>query len=259
MPDIQTRREGAIGIVTLSNPGKHNAMTLGMWQALPAAIRAMDEDPAVRVVVLQGDGERAFVSGSDISQFGEQRTGAEASRIYNEAVEQGHLAAGRCGKPVVARIRGYCIGGGVGLAASCDVRLCSDDARFRIPAARIGIGYPTAGVARLLPLLGPQRTLDILFSARTFGAQEALAMGLVAQVFPAQEFQAGSDAWLASVAENAPLTLRAAKLAVNRLAQRPAGEDPEVEQAIAACFASADYREGTRAFAEKRAPAFTGA
>lgn len=259
MAGILTHCDAGLGVVTLSNPDKHNAMTLDMWQALPAAMQALDEDPAVRVIVLQGAGERAFVSGSDISQFGSQRTGEQARERYNAAVEAGHLAAARCGKPVVARIRGVCIGGGLGLAASCDLRLCSDDARFRIPAARIGIGYPTAGIGRLLPLLGPQTTLDILFSARMFDAREAREMGLVAKVFPAERFEAETGQWLAQVARNAPLTLRAAKLAVNHMLQRP-GEtpDPAVEAAISACFASADYQEGTQAFMEKRQPLFTG-
>lgn len=259
MAGLLVRRHGAVGTVVLSNVERHNAMTYDMWSSLPDTLAALDADPAVRVLVLAGDGERAFVSGSDISQFEQQRTGAEASQRYNRAVEQAHLAAGRCNKPVIAKIRGICIGGGIGLAASCDVRLCADDARFRIPAARIGLGYPTAGIARLLPLLGPQRTLDILLSARYFDAEEALRIGLVAHVWPAAEFDAKCDEWLSMVADNAPLTLQAVKRAVNERVEHP-GRPPsdEVESLVAACFASHDYREGTRAFAERRAPLFEG-
>ena len=259
MAQLITSKQGAVGTIVLSNPAKYNAMSFDMWKGIPQAISAFEQDPEVRVVVLEGDGEKAFVSGSDISQFETQRTGPEATELYNAAVEDAHLAAGRCSKPVIAKIRGICIGGGVGLAASCDVRLCADDARFRIPAARIGIGYPVAGIGRLLPLMGPQNTMDILFSARFFDAGEALRMGLVAQVFPAAEFAAKADAWISLVAQNAPLTLRALKLAVHDMLERPgAAPAPEVSAAIAACFASNDYKEGTRAFGEKRVPQFEG-
>ncbi len=259
LAQVISSKQGAVGTIVLSNPPKYNAMSLDMWMELPRAIEAFDSDPQVRVIVLEGEGEKAFVSGSDISQFESQRTGLQATERYNAAVEEAHLAAGRCSKPVIAKIRGICIGGGVGLAASCDVRLCADDARFRIPAARIGIGYPTAGIARLLPLLGPQSTMDILFSARFFTAAEALRMGLVAQVFPATGFAAEADAWVALIAQNAPLTLRAIKLAIADTLARPgAAPSAEVLAAIAACFASSDYKEGTRAFAEKRVPLFEG-
>lgn len=259
MPELISRKQGPIGTVVLSNLEKHNAMSFDMWSGLPAALEAFDRDPAIRVIVLEGDGDKAFVSGSDISQFETQRTGPEAQERYNRAVEEAHLAAGRCSKPVIAKIKGICIGGGIGLAASCDVRLCADNARFRIPAARIGIGYPTAGLARLLPLIGPQNAMEILFSARYFLADEALRMGLVGRVWPLGEFDDKSEEWLTMVAQNAPLTLRAVKRAVSEMVARP-GEAPsvDVEAAIAACFSSGDYREGTRAFMERRMPDFRG-
>ena len=259
MAQVITSKQGAVGTIMLSNPAKYNAMSFEMWNGLPKALEAFDGDPEVRVIVMEGEGEKAFVSGSDISQFESERTGYEATKRYNTAVEEAHLAAGRCSKPVIAKIRGICIGGGVGLAASCDVRLCADDARFRIPAARIGIGYPTEGIGRLLPLLGPQGAMDVLFSARYFTAFEALRMGLVAQVFPALEFAAQADAWISLVAQNAPLTLRAIKLATQDMLARPgAAPGQEVIAAIAACFASNDYREGISAFGEKRVPKFEG-
>lgn len=259
MAELIVRKQGSIGTVVLTNPQKYNAMSFDMWRDLPGVIASLDADLEVRVVVLEGDGDKAFVSGSDISQFGTQRTGPEATERYNRAVEEAHLAAGMCSKPVVAKIKGICIGGGVGLAASCDVRLCSDDACFRIPAARIGIGYPTAGIARLLPLLGPQHTMEILMSARYFDAQEALRMGLVSHVWPAANFAAKCDEWLLQIAQNAPLTLKAIKRATHEMIESP-GLAPSraTEALIAACFASIDYEEGTRAFSEKRVPRFEG-
>lgn len=259
MAQLRTHFASGIGTIVLSNLPKHNAMTFDMWCALPNAIRVMEEDPEIRLIVLEGDGQKAFVSGSDISQFETQRTGPEAKRHYNDAVSGAHLAAERCSKPVIAKIRGFCIGGGVGLAASCDVRLCADDARFRIPAARIGIGYPVAGVRRLLPLIGPQNLLDILFSARSFGAEEALRIGLIAHVYPAAQFDDMAGEWLSLAVRNAPLTMKAVKMATAELAfhaMSPASE--AVEAAIADCFTSADYKEGTKAFLEKRVPAFVG-
>lgn len=259
MPQLICRTEGAVGTIVLSNVEKHNAMSFDMWSGLPGAIDAFDRDPAIRVIVLEGDGDKAFVSGSDISQFEKQRTGPEAAALYNRAVEDAHLAAGRCSKPVIAKIKGICIGGGVGLAASCDVRLCADNARFRIPAARIGIGYPTAGIGRLLPLLGPQNTMEILFSARFFNSVDALRMGLVAHVWPAAEFEVKAAEWITLVSQNAPLTLKAIKRAVAEGVDKPgAAPSAEVEAMIAACFASGDYKEGTRAFMEKRVPNFEG-
>lgn len=259
MAELITRKEGAVGTIVISNPTKYNAMTFEMWRGLPVALEIFDNDPDVRVIVLEGDGEKAFVSGSDISQFESQRTGPDAQKRYNAAVEEAHLAPARCNKPVIAKIRGICIGGGVGLAASCDLRLCADDARFRIPAARIGIGYPTAGIARLLPLLGPQNMMDILFSARYFLADEALRMGLVAKVYPTADFNKEAGEWLTMVAQNAPLTLRAIKRAIVEMLRRPGAEpSAKVEAAIEACFSSNDYKEGTKAFMEKQLPVFEG-
>ncbi len=254
-----TRIDGAVGTVVLSNVRKHNAMTMAMWQELPVALAALDIDSSVRVIVLEGDGDRAFVSGSDISQFESERSSGEKQAVYNAAVDAAHAAPGRCAKPVLAKIRGICYGGGIGLAIGCDLLLCSSDARFRIPAARMGIGYPPGSIRRLVSLVGAQQSLDILASARTFGADEAARIGLVARVIDAASFDTEVAEWAGSVAQNAPLTVRAVKLTIQELqSNSSAPPSAKLLRDITACFDSADYREGARAFMEKRSPAFEG-
>ena len=259
MADILIQRDGAVGTVIISNPDKFNAMTTGMWRDLPLRIAELDADPSVHVIVLAGDGDRAFVSGADISQFESERTDPEAQRRYNEVVDAAYAAPVRAGKPVIAKIRGICMGGGLGLAAACDIRLCSLDARFRMPAGRLGLGYKQAGVQRFVSLIGVQNTLDIFFSARIFGAAEALRMGFVSQTVEVDALDEAVALLAATIAENAPLTARAVKLTVNAVLGNQAAADCATAQAaIDACNASADYREGVRAFGEKRKPVFVG-
>jgi enoyl-CoA hydratase/carnithine racemase len=259
MAELITRREGAVATVLFSNPAKLNAVTYDMWSAVPAALAALDADPAVRVIVIAGDGDKAFISGADISQFEKLRGTGEAQAEYNKAVENAYLAPQSCSKPVLARIRGVCIGGGLGFAAACDLRLCSDDAVFRMPAARLGLGYSPAGVRRFMNVIGAANTCDIFFTARKFDAQEALRMGFVSRVVPAARLEQAVAETCESIAENAPLTVAAAKFAVQQALKDPAERDmARAAKLVDACFSSTDHKEGRQAFMEKRKPSFSG-
>jgi enoyl-CoA hydratase/carnithine racemase len=209
-------------------------------------------------VVLRGQGEKAFVSGADISEFGEKRDDPAAVELYNDAVAaaQDGLSNLRC--PVIAAVSGICYGGGLGLMLACDLRYGAPNATFRMPAARMGLGYGFAGMQRFVTMVGPQLAAEMFYTARVFGAVEAASRGLLASVHDDVFMQADKTA--REIAANAPLTVRAAKLAIGALASGRATEDDidAVRRAVDACFASADYKEGRAAFAEKRAPRFTG-
>jgi enoyl-CoA hydratase len=250
---------GHVAIVTFNNPAKRNALSAEIRAALPDLLAALNADPDVRVVVVTGAGDKAFVSGADISEFGEQRTSPDARASYDRA--QAAVAAAWTGmdKPIIAMIRGFCIGGGLLTAMQADIRIASDDSQFGIPAARLGLGYGFSGVTALMNLIGPSWAAEMLFSARRFSAAEALQMGLVNRVVPAGSLRETVLDLADSIARNAPLTVAAAKAAI-REAARPAERRDltRVEAMIETCFRSADYLEGQRAFAEKRPPEFTG-
>ena len=256
---LLTRREGAIGWIVFSNLAKHNAVSYDMWSAFPEAMRAFEADAEVRAVVITGDGEKAFISGADISQFEEARSSADAQATYNAAVETAYLAPLRCAKPVIARIRGICMGGGLGLAAACDFRFAADEAVFRMPAARLGLGYNYPGIKRFVDLIGPANTADIFLTARKFDAVDAQRMGFVDRRVPAADLDRELGAFLALLAENAPLTMAEVKYGIRQVLAGDAERDLDgLKRMIDACFASEDYREGRSAFMEKRTPAFKG-
>jgi enoyl-CoA hydratase/carnithine racemase len=257
--ELITRKEKSVGWVIFSNPTKFNAVSHDMWTALPQVIAAFDADPEVRMIVITGDGDKAFISGADISQFEKARGSAEAQAIYNQAVIDAYEAPVRCSKPVVAKIRGICMGGGLGLAAACDVRIAAEDAVFRMPAARLGLGYNFTGITRFVQLLGQANTADIFFSARKFGAADALSMGFVNRVVPVADLDREVDAYCELLVENAPLTIAAAKFAIRQTGLDSGARDLEqAARMIETCFNSEDYREGRKAFMEKRKPNFSG-
>lgn len=259
MAELIVKRDGAIATVLFSNLPRMNAVTYEMWTAVPQTLAELDADPAIRVIVIAGDGDKAFISGADISQFEKLRGTADAQAVYNAAVEKAYVAPMRCSKPVIARIRRICIGGGLGFAAACDLRFASDDTVFRMPAARLGLGYSATGIKRFMNVMGAANTADIFYSARKFYAEEALHMGFVNRVYPAAELERETAAYCQMIAENAPLTVAASKFAVQQGMKDAADRDMATAQKmVETCFASADHKEGRKAFMEKRTPVFVG-
>ncbi|HUT50632.1 MAG TPA: enoyl-CoA hydratase [Alphaproteobacteria bacterium] len=251
--------EGVIGWVTFDRPHRHNAMSYEMWQALPDVLAAHEADPEVKVIVLRGVGEKSFISGADISQFDERRASAAANENYRSVAGTAFTRLRDVSKPTIAMIRGYCIGGGLAVALCCDLRIAADDARMGIPAARLGLGYAQDGVKRLIDLVGPAYTKEILFTGRNYDAAEAWRIGLVNGVVAVDALAAEVRATAETIGENAPLTIAAAKWAVNETLL-PSGEQDmgAVGLAIERCFDSDDFAEGRKAFAEKRRPVFKG-
>ena len=259
MAKLITKREGAVATVLFSNPAKMNAMSFDMWAEVSKTLAELDADPGVRVIVVAGDGDKAFISGADISQFEKLRGTAEAQADYGRVVEAAYLAPMLCSKPVVARIHGICIGGGLGFAAACDIRIASDKTVFRMPAARLGLGYSPSGVKHFMDLIGAANTLDIFVSARKFDAKEAQRMGFVSQVYPVAELEQKVAEYCKLVAENAPLTVAAAKFAVVQGLKDAQDRDMATAmKMVQTCFSSADHKEGRIAFMEKRTPNFVG-
>ena len=248
-----------IGWITFNQPERRNAMSLDMWTGLGVVAEAFEQDARVRVVVLRGAGGKAFVSGADISEFEQHRADASQKATYDAVAARGQAGLAALSKPLVAMIEGFCVGGGLAIALAADVRIAADDARFAIPAARLGLGYDYRGVAALARLVGPAAARDMLFSARFLDCDEALRLGLVNQRVAAGQLEAQVTAYAARVAANAPLTVRAAKAAV-RAFERLSDEAPagHVAALVAQCFDSEDYREGRRAFLAKRQPLFHG-
>jgi enoyl-CoA hydratase/carnithine racemase len=255
-----SRKDGGVGYLIFNNPERHNAVSLEMWEAASAILEDFAADKSVRVVVLTGAGGKAFVSGADISKFESERAGKEAVDRYNVVVDKANTAVYEFPKPTIAMIRGYCIGGGVGLALCCDLRICSDNSKFGVPAAKLGLGYGFKGIKKLVDVVGPSFAKEIFFTARQFTAAEALAMGLVNRVLPEAELEKYVKDYADTIGGNAPLTVNSVKYIVGEAVKD--GNERNLQKCadlVAQCFASKDYIEGRQAFMEKRKPAFTGA
>ncbi len=251
--------QGGVGQIVFNNPARRNAVSLEMWARMSDLLSQFAADPALRVLVISGAGGKAFVSGADISKFESERASAEAQKRYSEIGGRAYQQLYNFPKPTIAKIQGYCIGGGMNLAACCDLRICSEDARFGVPAARLGLGYGATGVNRLAEIVGIAFAMEMFFTARQFTAEEALRIGLVNRVVPVGELDAAINEITGQICDNAPLTIAAIKAAARERSKPPGEQDlARVEALVEACFDSDDYIEGRRAFMEKRKPKFTG-
>jgi len=255
---VRVEKEGSLGWVIFDHPERRNAISIDMWGEIPEAVHEVSADDDVRVVILRGAGEVAFVSGADISEFESRRTGG-AVADYESQNARAFAALANLEKPCIAMIHGFCVGGGVAVSLAADLRYAADDGVFAVPAARLGLGYAMGGLEALSNVVGFSSAKEIFFTARRFSAEEALRMGLVNGVMPKADLERSVRETAERIAANAPLTLRSVKLIVRELAREPAARDASaVSASLKACFESEDYREGMRAFLEKRPPAFRG-
>jgi enoyl-CoA hydratase len=245
--------------IRFNNPARHNALSVDMWEAVPVLLAQAQGDERVRLVVFSGAGDKAFVSGADITQFEDQRAAREAVARYEEMAEAALMGIYNFSKPTLACIRGYCIGGGVNVAMSCDIRIASSDSVFSIPAARLGLGYRYSAMKNLVDLVGPGAAKDLFFTARRIAADEAKDIGLVSRVCAPDQLPALLKEYTEALAANAPLTVRAGKAIMGEMLKlSPDADLARCQQLIQACFQSEDYAEGRKAFMEKRKPVFTG-
>ena len=254
-----SRKDGGVGYVIFNNPERHNAVSLDMWAATSDILEGFRNDPEVRVVVVTGAGGKAFVSGADISKFESERSSMDAVKHYNVTVGKANQSVYEFPKPTIAMIQGYCIGGGLGLALCCDLRIASDNSKFGVPAAKLGLGYSYPGLKRLVNIVGPAFAKEIFYTGRQFDASEAREMGLVNRIVPVAELETYVRTYADTIASNAPLTLKAVKFIVGETVKDESQRDlARANELVENCFTSQDYTEGRRAFMEKRKPKFTG-
>ena len=258
-PKMLAEVNDGIGWITFNAPEKRNAMSLDMWQGLGEILSKLQEEKSLRVLILKGAGDAAFVSGADISEFEEKRSSQRDRDAYEAAFDDALDKLANFATPVVAMIRGYCIGGGLAIALNTDIRIATEQSKFGIPAAKLGLGYGFEAVKTLESIVGPSHAKDILFTARFLEAKEALSIGLVNFMVGSELLEQTVNEYANKIVSNAPLTIRAVKKTVGEVVKDPGQKNPaHIERMVNDCFLSADYQEGRRAFMEKRKPKFTG-
>jgi enoyl-CoA hydratase len=258
MDALRITRDGPVVTLILNRPEKHNAVTVAMWEALPECLRELEDDAGLRVLIVRGAGEKAFASGADISEFERVRSSAASARAYSAVVAAAEHALANFHRPTIALIHGFCVGGGLELALACDLRWASRSARFGITAARLGLVYSLTATRRLAGIVGTTNARDILFSGRLMNADDAQAMGLVNAVRPAETLDEDTYAYARFLARQAPLSQRGAKLMLQHLLDEGGMTEQDLAAFVERAFESDDYREGVRAFLEKRTPQFRG-
>ena len=254
---INSYIENRVGYIVLDNPSKLNAISFSMWEKIGTTLEEYKKNKDIRCIVMTGNGEKAFSAGADISEFNDNRSLEEAVLLYDNVSKTTLNILQNFPKPTIAIINGYCIGGGLATALSCDVRIASEKSTFAIPAAKLGLAYDYLGIKRLRDIIGPSRTKYIFFTARQFSSAEAIQMGIIEQIFKEKDFKEGVMKVLNTIIGNAPLTIASAKLAIDADI-----EDKDLykkcKEFEAICFSSKDYEEGRLAFSEKRKPVFKG-
>lgn len=258
MNELLVTGRGAVTTLVLNRPAKRNAITLEMWKTLPGVLQELASDPDLRVLVVRGAGEDAFASGADISEFRRVRSDVDAARTYSRTVEVADRALAAFPRPTIAMIHGFCVGGGLEVALACDLRFASRASRFGITAARLGIIYGFTSTRRLASIVGPSHARDLLLSGRLVGGAEARAMGLVNMMCDPETLEAQTYEYADGLAQQAPLSQRGAKLLLQHLQGEGEMTDSDLTAFVEQAYESEDYREGVRAFLEKRRPRFQG-
>ncbi|MBT3938992.1 MAG: enoyl-CoA hydratase [Pelagibacterales bacterium] len=257
LANIHSYVEDKVGYIILDNPSRLNAISLSMWEKIGILLKEYENNNNIRCVVLKGKGKKAFSAGADISEFNDNRSQSDTVLKYDNVSKNSLQILQRFSKPTIALIDGYCIGGGLATALSCDIRLASKKSTFAIPAAKLGLAYDYLGIKKLRDIVGPSRAKYIFFTARQFTSDEAMQMGIIEQIFNDSDFDEHTLKVLNAISDNAPLTIASAKLAIDADPQdsKMIQRCREFEQV---CFSSKDYEEGRLAFSEKRKPIFKG-
>ena len=254
-----SRVKDGVGYITFNNPEKHNAVSIEMWDSLEQILDGFRSSKDIRVIVLNGAGGKAFVSGADISKFDKERSSKEAVLSYNKRTQKVYENLETFPKPTIAMIDGYCIGGGLNLAVCCDIRICSEKSKFAMPAAKLSLGYPFSSIKRLFDVMGPGMAKHFMFTAEKISASEALACGLVQKLVSEDSIDSYVKDYALNIANNAPLTIKAMKQIGIEISKNSDERDLLLcEKLASACFDSEDYKEGRKAFMEKRKPNFQG-